>query len=138
MSSQALASVVAVVAFLTACGTEAGDDGGSPASSGPVTQLRVEFRAAAGSEPVSVTLSCNPPAGDHPRAAAACATLAHHEDAFRPVPGDVACTEIYGGPEKASVTGTFRGQQVKARFERTDGCEIARWDALDPLLRLRD
>jgi hypothetical protein len=137
MSSRALASVLAV-AFLTACGTEAGEDGGSRPSSDPATQLRVEFRTAAESEPVSVTLTCEPPGGDHPRANAACTALAQDEDALLPVPADVACTEIYGGPETATVTGTLRGQQVESRFERTNGCEIARWDALDPLLRLRD
>jgi hypothetical protein len=32
------------------------------------------------------------------------------------------------------VTGTFRGKPVDARFKRTDGCEIGRWDAYVGLL----
>ena len=53
-----------------------------------------------------------------------------------PVAGDVACTQIYGGPETAEVTGSFRGEPVDARFNRTNGCEIDRWERLLPLLEL--
>jgi hypothetical protein len=34
----------------------------------------------------------------------------------------------------AVVTGTFNGRAVNSRFSLTDGCEIARWRALSPLL----
>jgi hypothetical protein len=54
--------------------------------------------------------------------------------AFEPVPRDVACTEVYGGPAVAKVTGLIGGDSVTARFRRTDGCEIARWDRLGFLL----
>ena len=43
--------------------------------------------------------------------------------------GDIACTQIFGGPEEATIKGTIRGEPVDATFTRTDGCEIARWDA---------
>ena len=36
-----------------------------------------------------------------------------------------ACTQIYGGPETAVVTGTIDGDKVDRRFTRTNGCEIA-------------
>lgn len=36
-----------------------------------------------------------------------------------------ACTQVYGGPETAHVTGTIGGEQVDRRFSRTNGCEIA-------------
>ncbi len=49
---------------------------------------------------------------------------------FAPVPIGVACPDIYGGPQTALVTGTFRGRGVHATFNRHDGCEIARWDAV--------
>jgi hypothetical protein len=45
-----------------------------------------------------------------------------------PVPRLTACTEIYGGPATARVRGTLRGRPVDARFDRTNGCEIERWD----------
>jgi hypothetical protein len=44
-----------------------------------------------------------------------------------PVPGERACTAIYGGPAVARVTGTIGGERVDARFNLEDGCEIARW-----------
>jgi hypothetical protein len=53
---------------------------------------------------------------------------------FEPTPGNVACTQQYGGPETATVIGTFRGEPVDARFSRENGCEIARWQDAAPLL----
>jgi len=73
------------------------------------------------------TLHC-PPGGTLPHPARACERLAAIDKPFAPVPRNVACTEIYGGPQVAEVRGTFRGRKVNARFTRTDGCEIARWN----------
>lgn len=53
---------------------------------------------------------------------------------FEPTPGNVACTQQYGGPETATVTGTFKGEEVDAEFGRQNGCEIARWQDASPLL----
>lgn len=36
-----------------------------------------------------------------------------------------ACTQIYGGPETAVVSGTIDGDTVDRRFSRTNGCELA-------------
>jgi hypothetical protein len=47
-----------------------------------------------------------------------------------PVPPSTPCTMIYGGPQKAAITGTVDGQPVTASFNRSNGCEIARWDKL--------
>jgi hypothetical protein len=55
-------------------------------------------------------------------------------ETFEPTPGDVACTELYGGPEIATVKGTLRGKAVDASFSRENGCEISRWDAAADLL----
>ncbi|MEO8282621.1 MAG: serine protease inhibitor [Pseudarthrobacter sp.] len=57
------------------------------------------------------------------------------EDIFFPKPGPPRlCTQQYGGPQVAEVTGTFHGRRVRAVFRRTDGCEIARWNSLSALL----
>jgi hypothetical protein len=57
------------------------------------------------------------------------------QDIFFPPPGPPKlCTQQYGGPQVALVTGIFHGREVNARFQKTDGCEIARWKALAPLL----
>ena len=53
---------------------------------------------------------------------------------FEPVPDDVACTEQFGGPETATVSGTLNGRDVDARFARNNGCEIARWEKVSALL----
>jgi hypothetical protein len=47
---------------------------------------------------------------------------------FAPVPPGIVCTEVYGGPEEALVTGWFRGKKVWARFTLRNGCQIARWN----------
>jgi hypothetical protein len=46
----------------------------------------------------------------------------------------VMCTDIYGGPEVAVVTGTISGLTVDAHVDRVDGCGVADWTLLQPLL----
>jgi len=53
---------------------------------------------------------------------------------FEPVPVDEACTAIYGGPRKATITGTFQEEAVSAVFTQENGCEIARWNQIKPVL----
>jgi hypothetical protein len=47
---------------------------------------------------------------------------------------DRACAQLYGGPQRAHLTGTLRGKRVSARFTRVDGCAIADYDALRAVL----
>lgn len=103
------------------------------------TSLQVTFTAdAKTAKPIVMTLTCDPTGGNHPRAAEACATLAaasqRGEDPFAAPPKDQICTFIYGGPQTASVAGTWKGATVSASFSRKDGCEISRWDAIEPVL----
>lgn len=80
-------------------------------------------------------LTCSPGGGDHPNPANACAVLAKHgRTALTSVPRDQLCTQVYGGPQTAHVTGTWQGKPVDLRLSRTDGCQIARWNALVGLL----
>ena len=55
-------------------------------------------------------------------------------DVFEPTPGNVACTEQYGGPQTAAVKGTLHGEAIDAKFSRVNGCEISRWEQAAPLL----
>lgn len=80
------------------------------------------------------TLRCGPTGGTLPARVAACRKLNSLSAPFRPIRQGVACTQIYGGPAVARVTGRFRGTRIWAEFRRRDGCEIARWDRLRPLL----
>ncbi|MCW2974073.1 MAG: serine protease inhibitor [Thermoleophilia bacterium] len=43
------------------------------------------------------------------------------------------CTQVYGGAERATVTGMRDTERINVTFSRTNGCEIARWDAASPL-----
>ena len=73
-------------------------------------------------------LRCEPTGGTLPRAAEACRRLAALAQPFAPVPKDVVCTQVFGGPQVARVTGTFERRRVWATFRRSDGCHIARWN----------
>jgi hypothetical protein len=78
-------------------------------------------------------VSCNGLArGTWPRRVEACRSLAkpNSRAAFAPVPADAICTEIYGGPDLALVTGNIQGRKVWARFSRQNGCHISRWERL--------
>ena len=63
-----------------------------------------------------------------------CARLARVSEPFAPLAKGVACTEIYGGPQTALVRGTYMGGRVWARFRRSDGCQINRWNRISFLL----
>jgi hypothetical protein len=82
----------------------------------------------------SFTLKCAPVGGTLPHRAAACRQLAKLKAPFAPLRKDLVCTEIYGGPAEALVTGRFRGGLVRARFNLKNGCEIGRWNQLRFLL----
>jgi len=100
----------------------------SPGAAGP-TDLRVVYRADVGAPARVTTLSCSPPRGTVAHPAAACRMLeAHGRTAFAPTPRGTACSQIYGGPQTALVTGTLEGGRVWARFTRRDGCATARWN----------
>lgn len=76
--------------------------------------------------------------GDHPDPAVACADLYRalaNGDPLQPVGPDVICTQEYGGPETAEVAGTIGGAEVSTSFSLTDGCEIARWQAMGAVLQ---
>jgi hypothetical protein len=131
---------MAATVALTGCGSE--DSGGGSAPSGTVspaaeTRLNILVKSAPKARPTTWTLTCSPTGGDHPQAAAACQSLAKAEDPFKPTPKDAICTEIYGGAQTATVTGTWQGKQINAGFTRLNGCEISRWDQLTPLLGTR-
>ncbi|MFF4350565.1 SSI family serine proteinase inhibitor [Streptomyces sp. NPDC001530] len=101
-------------------------------------RLTVTVHGVGGDADETYELRCHPAGGSHPDAGDACRKLdgstTWGKDPFAPVPPDALCTMQHGGPATAYVTGTWAGRPVDARFDRTDGCEIARWDALVPVL----
>ncbi|MFI9170514.1 SSI family serine proteinase inhibitor [Streptomyces lincolnensis] len=100
--------------------------------------LTVTVRNAGGGADGRFELDCHPSEGSHPDAGGACAVMDRStrwgKDGFAPVPKGSMCTMQYGGPATAHVTGTWAGRPVDARFDRSNGCEIGRWDRLVPLL----
>ncbi len=81
------------------------------------------------------TLRCDPARGTHPRPQLACRRLdAGGPKLFAPIRKDVACTEIYGGPQTALIVGVVDGKRVWARLSRENGCQIARWSRVSPWL----
>ncbi len=155
---------IALVLGAAACGAEddGGVIAGEPTTSAPTTTSAGDTTTTttSGGDAVaaieltvdrvdlgqSATLSCAGGGGatgtgwlaDPAAAADACALVMGDENARRllierPDPGRI-CTEIYGGPEQAEVSGTIDGEPFTARFARTDGCAISDWDHLAPLL----
>ena len=96
------------------------------------TDLRIEvWSEGRGGRPTrTFTLRCDPPGGNLRDAAAACRRLAALRNPFAPLPKDVVCTQIYGGPQEALITGRHRGRQVGVLLSLRDGCEIDRWRRL--------
>ena len=118
-----LVVLVAVLAVLAGCGEEEGFG-----TSSPYAQLvvRVDADGEGGKAPKRTEVTCE--TAD----SAPCAGLS--ADVFEPTPRETACTQQFGGPETAKVTGTFDGREIDAEYNRANGCEIARWAKAAPLL----
>lgn len=79
-------------------------------------------------------LRCDPVGGTHPEASEACARLERLGGPVGPSPHGTMCTMIYSGPQRATVRGSWRGRPVDARYDRSNGCETARWRQMAPVL----
>jgi hypothetical protein len=101
------------------------------------TTLRIAYwEDGVGAIPDSVwTLRCNPAGGTLKLPARACRKLAAGGPAlFAPLSPKLVCTEIYGGPQRARVTGLLDGKRIWATFTRSNGCHISRWARVSPWL----
>lgn len=122
------ALTLAALAVSGCGGSDSSSSSSSSSGSGTATaDLQISLSVKGSEQPSkSWTLHC-PAGGTLPDAAEACKKLAAIDDPFAPVPKGTACTQIYGGPEIADVSGTFNGKPVNTQFSRGDGCEIERW-----------
>ena len=130
-----LARVALALGIVAIAGCGGAATGGGPHTGPALPQYNLTITIwphGSGGKSRTAILTCNPDGGTHPDPAKACAALDAHPEALHPVPGDVACTEIYGGDQVARL----EGPGVKAVLNRTNGCEIARWDALAPVLEI--
>ncbi|GAA1928208.1 SSI family serine proteinase inhibitor [Streptomyces sodiiphilus] len=135
LAAAALVAALAGAAPVASPVTAPEPAGGAPGA--PAERLTVTVTDSGTADGV-YRLRCHPSGGNHPDSRAACdaldSALASGSDPFAPVPRDQMCTHLYGGPAAARVEGTWKGEPVRARFNRANGCEIARWDNLVPLL----
>jgi hypothetical protein len=131
--SRVLVALVALAA-LSACGSESSDGGGGSdgdAPSSAKTSLTIDVTPGEGADTKTFKLTCDPAGGDHPQPQQACDAIAEAgASVFEPVSSDTVCTSVFGGPQKATVTGTYEGKDVDASFSRDNGCEIDRWEKL--------
>ena len=109
------------LAALVACSSAA-------AGTSDRTSLRVAYKRTATAAPVVRLVTCSLVPGTGTEPTRACARLDELVRPFAPVPRGSVCTEIYGGPQTARVTGTFKGRSIWVVFRRTNGCEIDRWN----------
>ena len=113
------------------CGGDDEQTAAPPASAATELVVRLDPDGPQGAEPAKeLRVTC----GEGGASAACRAAERLKPGDFGPVPDNVACTDIFGGPQTARVSGTLRGERVAASFSRTDGCEINRWDQLEGLL----
>ena len=112
----------------------------APAAAGANALLTITIQQDATADPVQYTLECvdgeSGSATTLPDAGNACAALARLGTEFftaRP-DKDVICTQQYGGPQTASITGELDGTPVLAAFSLTDGCQISRWNSIQDIL----
>lgn len=103
-------------------------------------ELAITVNPGGGGQAMNYTLVCQNgvPAAEsqHPAAAAACAALKENAALLTPAPRptDKVCTQQYGGPAEATVTGSVDGHPVDASFSLRDGCAIAEWKAARDVL----
>jgi hypothetical protein len=121
-----LAIVLTGLLLLAGCGSEEDvDDSAAAPSASATTELTVTVWPSGRGGPMRERRVECP-------GAEVCGQLSARS--LAPVPGDTACTAIYGGPNVARVTGTLRGEPVDEQFSLEDGCQIARWERNRALL----
>lgn len=137
-TASAAATLTALSAVPPAAYATAVPPSTAPAAHGGDDHLTVAVHGIGTGQDGTYELSCHPSGGTHPDARDACDLLDRRttwgRDPFAPMPEDTLCTMQYGGPAAARITGTWAGRPVDATYERGDGCQIKRWDALVPLL----
>jgi hypothetical protein len=125
----AAASLAAAVLLVAGCGDDDSGDGGTEPPAADELSVTLDPDGPGGEPRRTAELACS---GSEP----GCEQLDAISVAdFDPVEPGTACTEIYGGPDVAEVSGTIDGEPVQTELTRADGCQIERFDRFAPLLR---
>ena len=128
-------ALVAIAAAAVGCG--AGQTASNAPAPGPDTSLSITLWENGREEkgaPLRWTLRCDPDSGSLPRRAAACDRLDRLSRPFAPPDKNLACIDLYGGPQQAIIAGKHEGKRVWIALSARNGCEIARWNKLRFLL----
>jgi hypothetical protein len=121
--------LVLLAALIVACGQNAESPDG-PAGVGDIV-VRVDPDGPHGPAAArTLRLRCTD--ADQSEACGAAAGVSAAD--LRPTPSGVACSQIFRGPQTASIVGILRGERVDAHFARNNGCEVTRWDRVADLL----
>jgi hypothetical protein len=117
------ALLIAVLAAAVGCGAS---QGASTAT--PKTQLTISYwpEGRGSGEAKTYTLRCDPDGGSVPRAATVCKKLDALARPFARPSTNLMCTDQYGGPQQALITGRHEGKRVWTVIGMRNGCEISR------------
>ncbi len=143
-----LALIAVAVAALVGCAGEAIEPGGSPTTTVPPapTVSTVDLRIVIGTNEYPDEFTASLVCGDRAdatgylgeRGSEACAFLVSSDDARSLLVDGAApnrvCTEVYGGGEVARIDGTIGDTAISRTIDRANGCGIADWDLLQPIL----
>jgi hypothetical protein len=131
----AVAAVIGGVAALAAaCGSQTSTGHESTYAKPAASSLVINVAPGHGAAPHRWTLTCGPAGRTHPDAQAACAALAQAKHPFAAVAPGIMCSMVASGPQTATITGTWHGRKVSARYSRGDGCQTERWNKLEKVL----
>jgi hypothetical protein len=127
-----IALVLCLVAASVGCGVGAA----APSAGATTTDLKITIwpEGRGDGESRTYTLKCAPARGSLTKATSACTQLLKLTRPFRPVPADAVCTDQYGGPQQALITGKVEGSSVWAVISLTNGCHISRAKRISFLL----
>jgi hypothetical protein len=127
VAARALAplSVVAALALGVGCGD---DDDEEPVNlTGTQLQIGLDADGPGGAEAKTALVNCEQADGS------ACGRLSAID--FAPTDPQTPCTEIYGGPDVVELSGFIGDEPIETTLTRQNGCEIARFDPIVPLLK---
>ncbi|MEO5576125.1 MAG: SSI family serine proteinase inhibitor [Gaiellaceae bacterium] len=122
-----IALLSATLIAAVGCGAGQGASGSTPGTNLAIS-IWPEGRGTG--VPTKWTLRCDPAGGTLPRRAAACRQLYGLTRPFAPPRKDLACTDLYGGPQQAVISGMYRGSRISTVLGMRNGCEISRAEKL--------
>ena len=119
--------MIACAALAAGCGDD-GDAAGDQSATN--LHLALDVDGSGGKRAQAAQIVCEQGMETSPCPEVAALTAAD----LAPVPTGMACTEIYGGPDTATISGTLHGEAVNATLRRSNGCEIERFNRVARLL----